>query len=96
MVPVFRGTRVPVHMIVELAVPSRGRAHVVADGKCGAMRLRYHCATVARPHPMHHAGAGEPVKALWLGYPNRARADAQKTLGEFFGEHARGPQDRRL
>jgi hypothetical protein len=34
---------------------------------------------------MRHAGAGEPVKALWVGYPDRARADTQKTLGEFFG-----------
>jgi hypothetical protein len=31
--PVFRGTRVPVHMLAEL-VPSRVRAHASSDGKC--------------------------------------------------------------
>ena len=33
------------------------------------------------------------VKALWVGYPDRARADAQKTLGEFFGNM---PVDRKI
>jgi hypothetical protein len=31
--PVFRGTRVPVHMLAEL-VPSRVRAHALPVGKC--------------------------------------------------------------
>ena len=34
--PVFRGTRVPVHMLAEL-VASRVRAHVWTDGKCARM-----------------------------------------------------------
>ena len=35
--PVFRGTRVPVHMLAEL-VASRVRAHVWTDGKCGGSK----------------------------------------------------------
>jgi hypothetical protein len=34
--PVFRGTRVPVHMLAEL-VASRVRARVGTDGKCARM-----------------------------------------------------------
>jgi 4-aminobutyrate aminotransferase-like enzyme len=34
--PVFRGTRVPVHMLAEL-VPSRVRAHASPEGKCAAI-----------------------------------------------------------
>ena len=34
--PVFRGTRVPVHMLAEL-VASRVRAHAWTDGKCASL-----------------------------------------------------------
>jgi hypothetical protein len=37
--PVFRGTRVPVHMLAEL-VASRVRAHAWTDGKCGKRSAR--------------------------------------------------------